>query len=101
MIGAIAVNTTTAPRRNRTLVASIMAARRGVASSKIRAHSTPFRSWGPGACRYSDVPTYAPLLFSGVTSWYATERTNVLTLPLAQLSHWSVSGVSFLSLPVT
>lgn len=65
VIGAIVVNTTTATRRNRTSVASITGAHLGVASSKTRAHWTPFRSWGPGACRYSAVPTCAPLLFSG------------------------------------
>ncbi|KAG7188783.1 hypothetical protein KM043_008398 [Ampulex compressa] len=64
--GATEASTSTARRRSPTAreVASIMAAPPGVASSKTRADTTPFRSWGPGACRYSAVPTCAPPPFS-------------------------------------
>lgn len=64
-IGAIAGNTITAPRKN---TASITAVPRGVVSSRTRVLLTLFRSWGPGACRYSAVPTCAPPPYSELTS---------------------------------
>lgn len=65
VIGAIVGNTITAPRKN---TASIMAVPRGVVSSRTRVLLTLFRSWGPGACRYSAVPTCAPPPYSELTS---------------------------------
>lgn len=63
-IEAIAWITTTAKRST----ASITVVPQDVASSRTRVLLMLFRSWGPGACRFSAVPTCAPPPFSGLAS---------------------------------